>query len=135
MKRELEDPVVYRYYFHNRYMGSPNHIPRAGQNMDPSYLVAEREQETREIDVERKNPSVAPGYICKRARGWVRVQEMVKGTEETRGRRRSELLRPLDDHLVAIPDTNTTDEDTETTYDEGGIEAIEFRNRREVFQG
>ena len=114
MKRELEDPAGYLLCPPTSYLGSPNHIPRAGQNMDPSYGVAERERETREIDVERKNPSVVPGYICKHVRGWVRVQEMIKGTEETRGRHRSELVQPLDNHYLAVLNTNTADEDTET---------------------
>ena len=135
MKRESEDPAGYLSCLPTSYLGSPHHIPCAGQRMDPSYRIAERERETREIDVERKNPSVAPGYICKHARGWVRVQEMIKGTEKTRGRHRSELLQPLDNHHLAIPDTNTADEDIETIYDEGGIEANECRNRCEVFQG
>ena len=133
MKRELEDPAGYLLCPPTSYLGSPNHIPRAGQNMDPSYRVAERE--TREIDIERKNLSVALGYICKHARGWVRVQEMIKGTEKTLGRHRSELVQPLDNHHLAIPDTNTADEDTETIYDKGGIEANKCRNHRKVFQG
>ena len=133
MKCELEDPIISPIHLPMEYLDSPNHIPRVDQNMDPSHCVVERK--TREIDADRKNPLVAPGYICKHARGWVHDQEMIKGTEKTRGRHRSKLLQPLDNHHLAIPNTDTADEDTETTNNEGGIKANEFHNRCEVFQG
>ena len=91
--------------------------------------------ETREIDLGRKNVAVTSLEVRQDARSWIRDREMMKGKEETAGRRCRELFQPLNSHHLAISDINASDEHVETIHNEGGVDADKFWHCDQVSEG
>ena len=84
------------------------------------------ERESREIDLGGKNLVVASVEVYQNARSRVHDHEMVEGAEETTGRHRRELLKPLQNEHLVIADVDATDEDAETIYNEGRVKVAQF---------
>jgi hypothetical protein len=83
--------------------------------------------ETREIGLGGESFVVTSLEIFQGSRSWFTGCEMMEGTEETIGGRCRELFQPLDDHHLAVADTDAPDEYGETIYNEGGVEVGKIR--------
>jgi hypothetical protein len=105
----------------------------AGQRVDLRHRKLE--WESREINVGGKNLVILTLVDCKETRSRIHSREMVKGTEEITGRRRSKPFQHLYNHRLAVADIDAPKKYLETIRNESGVEVGEVRHRGEMFEG
>ena len=158
MNYEAEDPTWHLFTLRLPMScpGSPNHIPckcdmfpsrwsiavplntaRLPEIRGPSVERSRRitERESCEIGFNGKDPVVAPAYVTKDDGSRIRGQEVIKDTHKRLEGCYRERLQPLHEHHLAIAYMDTSNENFETTCENGGVKVGEFHHLREVIQG